>query len=59
MTSMTEDRGLVSSVLHVELFFSSRTGEPIGVWCDCEIGVGHTYAEWRTRFQDSEDGHGA
>ncbi|WP_420367225.1 hypothetical protein [Curtobacterium sp. L1-20] len=38
-------------VPHVEVFIATRTSEPIGVWCTCDIGRQHTYQEWRERNQ--------
>jgi hypothetical protein len=38
-------------VVHVELFYSLTTNEPIRVRCDCPIGRAHSYAEWVDRFQ--------
>jgi len=55
-SSMTESNTTGSRLLptHVEVFVSSITGEPIGVWCACAIGKLHTYAEWRERYEHED-----
>lgn len=37
--------------LHAERFYSTASGTPIHVVCECPIGIDHTYAEWVQIFQ--------
>ena len=43
-------QGGLIKLVHRELYASSRSGEAIGVICDCELGADHTYAEWVERL---------
>ncbi|MFE4951914.1 hypothetical protein ACFQ9V_17570 [Leifsonia sp. NPDC056665] len=35
---------------HVERVLSASTGKWVGIYCDCPIGIDHTYAEWIARY---------